>query len=122
MYQKTIVVGNVGRDGEMRFTPSGVPVTEFSVAVNIGYGDKKKTQWWSITAWNKLAETCGQYVKKGMRVLVDGHAEMQEWESEGQHKSKLVLVADNVRFLSSRGETNEPQDIPVDDGSGELPF
>ena len=119
MYQLTIIVGNVGRDPEMRYTPSGVPVAEFSVAVNIGYGDKKKTQWWSVTAWNKQAETCNQYVKKGMKVLVQGRAEMQEWESEGQHKSKLSLTADSVRFLSSRGEQQAQPDagdmLPEDD-------
>lgn len=116
-YQITIIEGNVGRDGEMRFTPSGVPVTEFSVAVNIGWGDKKKTQWWSVTAWNKLAEVCQQYVKKGMRVLVQGRAEMQEWESDGQHKSKLAIVADRVEFLSSRGEnaSDAGDMLPPDD-------
>ena len=114
MYQKTIIVGNAGRDPEMRFTPSGIPVTEFSVAVNIGYGDNKKTQWWSVTAWNKRAETCNEYVKKGMRVLVEGRAEMQEWEKDGQHKSKLVLIADDVRFLSSRGEY-QPQEVDAGD-------
>ena len=109
MYQKTVVLGHVGRDAEMRYTQTGKAVAEFSVAVNIGYGDNKKTQWWSVTAWEKLAETCNQYVKTGMLVLVEGHAEMQEWEDkEGQHKSKLIIVARDVRFLSKAESSQEP--------------
>jgi len=121
MYQHTAVVGNVGRDAEMRFTPSGKAVTEFSVAENYGYGDNKKVQWWSVNAWNKLAEVCNEHVKKGMRVLVAGHAELQEWETDGQHRCKMVLVADKVVFLSSRGEAQSDAGdmLPPED---DIPF
>ena len=119
MYQSCTIVGNVGRDAEMRYTPSGAGVTEFSVAVNVGWGDKKTTQWWSVNAWGKQAETCNQYVKKGNTVLVQGRVEMQEWEKDGQHKSKLVIVADNVRFLSSKRQEQAGPDV----GDGEnMPF
>ena len=64
MYSKTVIVGRAGRDAAQRFTPSGKPVTQFSLAVNIGYGENKKTQWFDVTCWDKLAEVTSQYVKK----------------------------------------------------------
>ena len=82
MYQKVIVVGNIGRDAEMRYTPTGVPVTSFSVAVNRRWNSasgeqQEKTTWFRVTCWRKLAETAGQYVKKGQRILVEGEVEAQ---------------------------------------------
>ena len=106
MYQTSVVVGNVGRDAEMRFTPSGKSITEFSLAENFGWGDNKKVQWWSVNAWGRLAEICNEHVKKGMKVLVQGHAELQEWESDGKHRCKLVIVANDVKFLSSRDNSD----------------
>ena len=110
MYQKTLIVGRVGGDAEMRYTPSGDPVTSFSVAVsrkfrNGGGEQQEVTTWYRVTAWRKLAETCGEYVKKGMLVLVDGsQLESRAWLKDGEARSSLELTADNVRFLSSKNE------------------
>ena len=105
MYSKTIIVGNVGRDAEMRMTPDGKSVTQFSVAVNIGYGDNKKTQWYEVVTWEKLAQTCNQYVKRGMKILCDGTLELNEYDGkDGTRKASLRLTARDVKFLSSRDE------------------
>ncbi len=111
MYQKTVIVGNLGNDPEMRYTPSGVPVTSFSVAVNRRWTDQngdlqEKTTWFRVTAWRKLAEQCAQYLHKGRLVLVEGDIDASAWTGQdGQPRATLELTARVVRFLGSRGET-----------------
>lgn len=106
MHAKTIIIGRLGRDPEMRYTPDGTPVTNFSVATDkVWYdGDGKKherTTWYRVTAWRRLAETCNQYLRKGRQVMVDG--EMQEpkpYEGrDGSWRASLDLRADTVKFL-----------------------
>lgn len=114
MYQKTIVVGHLGRDPEMRYTPSGVPVTSFSVATtrkwtNPSGEPQEKTTWFRVTAWRKLAETCAQYLTKGRLVLVEGEIDASSWtDKEGNPRASLELTASNVRFVGGRGEAVEP--------------
>ena len=114
MYQKTIVVGHLGRDPEMRYTPSGVPVTSFSVATsrrwtNASGEPQEKTTWFRVTAWRKLAETCAQYLHKGSSVLVEGDIDASAWtDKEGSPRASLELTASNVRFIGGRGEAAEP--------------
>jgi len=118
-YQKIIVTGNLGRDPEMRYTPSGQAVTSFSVAVNESYtsanGEKvKKTIWFRVTAWGKQAEICNQYLKKGQMVLVDGRMSADPntggpkvWtKQDGSTGSSFEITASTVRFLSSRGDND----------------
>ena len=109
-YSKTIIEGRTGRDAEQRFTPEGIAVTQFSVAVDIGYGDRKKTQWYEVVVWERLAETCAQYVKKGNRVLCDGTLELNQYTGkDGTPKASLRLTARDVVFLSSRDEASGSQ-------------
>jgi len=114
MYHTIIIVGNVGRDAEMRYTPSGAAVASFSVATNRQYtassGEQiKETIWFRISAWGKQAEVCNQYVKKGMKVLVEGRLNPDQ-ETGGPRiwgdppKASFEVTAGTVRFLSSRGE------------------
>jgi len=120
MYHTLIIVGNVGKDPEMRYTPSGQAVTSFSVATNreytTGNGEKvKETIWFRITTWGKQAEVCNQYVKKGMKVLVDGRLTPDKatggprvWQkNDGSPAASFEVTAGTVRFLSSRGETSD---------------
>ena len=100
MYQYTVIVGNVGRDPEMRYTPGGTAVCDFSVAVNRRWTDKQtnemreKTTWFRVTCWNRLAETVNQYVYKGMRVLVAGEVDASAWvDNEGNPRATLELTA-----------------------------
>lgn len=131
-YQKIVIVGNLGRDPEMRFTPSGQAVCSFSVGVNEQYtnstGEKvKKTAWFRVQAWGKQAEICNQYLKKGSMVLVDGRLDFnpatgapKTWEkSDKSTGTAFEVVAGTVRFLSSKtgqekaGEVESPYDTPM---------
>lgn len=120
MYHTLIIVGNVGKDPEMRFTPSGQAVTSFSVATNRQYtsgnGEQiKETTWFRVTTWGKQAEVCNQYVKKGMKVLVEGRLTPDKatggprvWtKQDGSAGASFEVTAGTVRFLSSRGEVGE---------------
>jgi single-strand DNA-binding protein len=117
MFHTIIVVGNVGRDAEMRYTPSGSAVASFSVATNRQYtasnGERiKETIWFRVSAWGKQAEVCNQYVKKGMKVLVEGRLTADPgtggprvWTGQdGSSRASFEVTAATVRFLSSRGE------------------
>lgn len=127
MYQRVIIVGNVGRDAEMRYTPSGVPVTSFSVAVNRRWNSatgeqQEKTTWFRVTCWRKLAETAGQYVKKGQRILVEGEVEAQAYiDREGTPRGTLELTANNFKFLSARAEAGEGPGAGAGVGEEEFP-
>ena len=118
MYQTIIIVGNVGRDPEMRYTPSGTAVTSFSVATNRQYTNNngetiKETIWFRVSAWGKTGETCNQYLKKGSKVLVEGRLTADPgtggpriWQAQdGTSRASFEVSAQTVRFLSSRGET-----------------
>ncbi len=110
MYQRIVIVGHLGSDPEMRFTPTGVPVTSFSVAVNRRWTDsngeaREKTTWFRVTAWRKLAEQCNQYLSKGRLVLVEGEIDARAWmDNEGNPRASLELTAYRVRFLGPRPE------------------
>jgi single-strand DNA-binding protein len=121
MYHTLILVGNVGRDPEMRYTPSGQPVTSFSVATNRQYtannGESvKETIWFRVTTWGKQAEVCNQYVKKGSKVLVEGRLTPDAntggprvWTAQdGSPRASFEVTASTVRFLSSRGDGEGP--------------
>lgn len=117
MYHTLIIVGNVGKDAEMRYTPSGQAVTSFSVATNRQYtssnGEQvKETIWFRITTWGKQAEVCNQYVKKGSKVLVEGRLSPDQntggpriWtDQSGSARASFEVTANTVRFLSSRSD------------------
>jgi single-strand DNA-binding protein len=140
MYHTIIIVGNLGRDPEMRYTPSGQAVTNFSVATNRQYTGSdgepvKETIWFRVSAWGKSAETCNQYLRKGSKVLVEGRLVPDPatggprlWSrQDGTSAASFEVSASTVRFLSSRGEddgenaanvfgpggqANEDDDIP----------
>lgn len=114
MYQQIMLIGNLGRDPEMRYTPSGVPVTTFTVAVNRRWTGQdgqpqEKTLWFRVTAWRKLAETASQYLTKGSKVLVVGTLEEPQAyiDREGQPRASLEVTAQDIRFLSTRSEGME---------------
>jgi single-strand DNA-binding protein len=131
MYQKTIVVGHLGRDPEMRYTPTGVPVTSFSVATtrkwtNANGEPQEKTTWFRVTCWRKLAESAAQYLKKGQAVLVEGDIDTSAWtDKEGNPRASLELNAVNWRFVGGRGEGGEAAGGLAGDehvGEDDIPF
>ena len=113
---KVMIIGNVGRDPEMRYTPDGKANAKFSVAVSRVWtnqeGEKKEeTEWFNVVAWDKLAETCGNYVTKGQKVYVEGRLQTRTWEGQDGLKHKTTdLVAREVIFLSPRAKTAAPED------------
>jgi len=134
MYHTLIIVGNVGKDPEMRYTPSGQAVTSFSVATNrqytTGNGEQvKETIWFRVTTWGKQAEICNQYVKKGMKVLVEGRLTPDKatggprvWtKSDGSAGASFEVTANTVRFLSSRGDGDGSVPMAMGMDSAELP-
>lgn len=129
---KVMIIGNVGTDPEMRFTPRGSPVTSFSVATNRMFntaeGEKKdETEWFSVVTWNKLAETCNQFLGKGRRVYVEGRLHTRSWEGQdGQKRYRTEVIANTVLFLDkgttaplpgeagpeAGGDEPAPEDVP----------
>jgi single-strand DNA-binding protein len=132
MFQQTLVVGRVGRDPEMRFTPGGVPVTNFSVAVDRRWTDasgqaQEKVTWFRVVCWRKLAEVVAEYAKKGQRILVVGEIDASAWtDRDGSPRASLELTADCVRFLGDREASDEgkaPPEGAREEAAGEdLPF
>ncbi len=119
MYQKTVVVGHLGRDPELRYTPSGQSVCSFSLATTRRWTDRngnpqERTTWFRVTAWGKLAELCSQYLSKGRLVLVEGDIEASAWlGQDGQPRATLELTARNVRFLGGRDTAVASADLPA---------
>jgi len=105
---KVIVVGNLGRDPELRYTPSGQPVASFSVATNERWNDRdgkpqERTEWHRIVVWGKQAENCANYLAKGRSVYIEGRLQTREWEDkEGQKRQTTEIVAQTVQFLGGR--------------------
>ena len=109
---KVILMGNLTRDPELRYVPSGTAVANFSIAVNRTYKDgagekKEDTSFIRIVVWGKMAEICGEYLTKGRSVLVEGRLKSRAWETpEGQKRSALDVVATSVQFLGAKGDNN----------------
>jgi single-strand DNA-binding protein len=117
MFQTIILIGNLGRDPEMRYTPSGQAVTSFNVATNHQYTNNngevvKEVTWFRVSVWGKSAESCNQYLKKGSKVLVEGRLRGDPasggpriWTAQdGSPRTSFEVTAQTVRFLSSRNE------------------
>ncbi len=103
---KVILIGNLGKDPEVRFTPGGQAVANFNIATSESWNDKtsgqkvEKTEWHRIVVWGKLAELCGEYLKKGRQCYVEGRLQTREWtDKEGQKKYTTEVVANTVQFL-----------------------
>ena len=118
---KVMIIGNVGSDPEMRFTPNGSPVTTFRMATSRTYttaeGERKQeTEWFSVVSWNKLAETCNQFLNKGKRVYVEGSLRTRSWDGQdGQKRSRVEVVANRVIFLDRAGAVAAAGVAPLHD-------
>ncbi len=120
---KMMIIGNLGSDPEMRYTPGGQAVTSFRVATNHRYttadGERRdETEWFSIAAWGRLAETCNQYLTKGKKVYVEGRLRSRSYEArDGETRFAMEINATDVRFLDPAGGRSE--DFPRGDGDGD---
>ena len=140
MFHTLIIVGNVGRDPEMRYTPSGQAVTSFSVASNRKYTSSNgeqvnETIWFRVSAWGKQAEVCNQYLKKGSRVLIEGRLTPDRatggprlWQKQdGTSAASFEVTAQTVRFLTTRAESEsstagDSGDMATAPAEDDIPF
>jgi len=112
MYQQVIVIGNVGREPELSYTPQGVAVCKFTIASNkvTGKGDtrKEKTTWWRVSCWRERAETANQYIRKGAKVMVIGEVEVNAYiDKQGAAQATLELTANDFKFLDSKADSEQ---------------
>jgi single-strand DNA-binding protein len=125
---KVMIIGHLGRDPEMRFTPSGRAVTNFSVATSRNWTSaegqrRSETEWFNVIAWGQLAEICNQYLKKGQQVYVEGRLQTRKWEDEqGNKRSSTEVVAREMVMLNDRKDkpegdssTESEESFPVSD-------
>ncbi len=131
---KCMIIGNLGNDPELKYTQSGKAVANFNVAVSEKYKGKENTEWFKIVVWDKLAEICGEYLKKGSQVYLEGKIQTRSWEDrDGNKRYTTELVAFQMQMLSGRemsrgqdydnsgkeesqgqsGQGNEPEDMDV---------
>ena len=134
MFQTTILIGNLGKEPEMRYTSTGQPVTTLSVATNRRYNDangqsQNETTWFRVSVWGKQAEPCNQYLHKGSRVVVEGRLTPDPetggphiWESNGKVGASYEVTASTVRFLSAREEHAESEAAPAAPTENDIPF
>lgn len=114
---KVMIIGRLGRDPEMRYTPAGRPVTTFSVGTNRSWntanGERRnETEWFNVVAWSSLAEICKQYLAKDSHVYIEGRLQTRHWEdNEGQKHSAVEIVANEMIMLDERREALSPDDI-----------
>ena len=105
---KVILIGNLGSDPEVRYTPDGTAVANFNIATSDEWTDKdtgerkKRTEWHRIVAWRKLGEICGEYLSKGRQVYVEGKLQTRSWEKDGVTRYTTEIIASDVQFLGSR--------------------
>ena len=102
------IIGNLGQDPEMRYTQNQKPVANFSIATTEQWGEQKKTEWHKIVVWDKLAENCSKYLKKGSCVFVEGRISTRSWtDSAGVIKYTTEIIASNVQFLTQKQTTEQ---------------
>ena len=121
---KVMIIGNLGSEPEMRFTPNGNPVTSFRVATNRVYttseGERKQeTEWFTVVAWNKLAEQCNQFLTKGRLVYAEGRLSTRTWEGQdGQKHYRTEIIANRVTFLDRQALAALPEEGVGEAGVG----
>jgi single-strand DNA-binding protein len=133
MYNKAFLIGNLTRDPELRYTTSGIPVAHFAVAVNRfkrkdagGEGGQQDVDFINIVAWRRLAEICGEYLKKGRPVAIEGRLQIRSFKGkDGEMRTMSEVVADNMQMLGRKGEGGAPPATEAESEStsnDEIPF
>ncbi len=129
---KAMIIGNLGKDPELKYMPNGKAVASFSIATSQRWKDndgnqQEKTEWHNITAFEKLAEIVGEYVKKGSKVYIEGRLQTDQWEKDGVKHYSTKIIASQMVMLGGKTEKNETSDsAPSQDGTqkdeSDLPF
>lgn len=120
MLNKVILIGNLGKDPDVRATQNGMSVASLSLATTKKWNDKngqqqEKTQWHNIVVWGKMADNCGKYLKKGSKVYVEGEIDYRSYEKDGQTRYATDIVCSNIQFLSSINKQGAPHPAEVAD-------
>ena len=124
---KVMIIGNLGKDPEMRYTANGNAVTTFSIACSRSFSGpdgerKEETEWFTVVTWNKLAETCSQFLQKGRRAYVEGRLQTRSWEGQdGQRRYRTEVIANTVLFLDRAQAAPMPEDTAAIEPE-EIPF
>ncbi len=118
---KVILVGHLGADPELRYTPQGSPVANLRIATSESWKNKdgqkeERTEWHRVVAWSKLAELAGQYLTKGRQVYIEGRLQTRSWDDkDGNKRYSTEIVAQNIQFLGARESSSVPtKDMPAD--------
>ena len=120
---KAILIGHLGRDPEIKYTPGGTAVANFSIPTNEKWTDKEsgekkeRTEWHKIVAWGRLGEICGEYLKKGKQVYIEGRIQTRSWEKDGVKKYITEIIAHNMTMLGGESTTEE-----IKDDNSDIPF
>lgn len=133
MVNKVILIGRLGKDPDVRYTPEGTMVTNFNLATDEQWRDKngekvQRTEWHKIVTWGKLAEICGNYLVKGKLVFIEGRIQTRSWEDkEGNKRFTTEIIASNMQMLDSKGQNKTTEDSSFDaaaggSGDGNAPF
>jgi single-strand DNA-binding protein len=134
MYNKAFLIGNLTRDPELRYTPSGIPVARFAIAINrlAAKGGQNEVDFINIVAWRRLAEICGEFLKKGRPVFIEGRLQIRSYEKDGVQKTISEVVADGMQMLGKRedsaarsNDTSAPTPSAPEvaaEGTEEIPF
>ena len=124
---KVILIGRLGKDPEVKYTPSGTPVAKFSLATDEVYKDRsgeqqKRTEWHNIVAWSKLAEICGEYLTKGKQIYIEGSIRSRQWEDQNKNKrTSYDIVAREMKMLGSKADSERAAGSARAAGAGEAP-
>jgi len=108
---KVILIGRLGKDPEIKYTPSGAPVAKFTLATDENFKDRageqqRRTEWHTIVAWNRLAEICGEYLTKGKQIYIEGSIRSRQWEDQsGNKRTAYEIVARDMRMLGSKADS-----------------
>lgn len=119
----TTLIGNLTRDVEMKYLPSGTACSEFGIAINSKRGEEDRVDYFDVVTFGKLAEVCGQYLAKGLKVGIEGRLQQDRWEKEGQKFSRVKVVANRVEFLTPRDGNGSSGQAPTPaSADDDIPF
>ena len=124
---KVILIGRLGRDPELKYTPSGAPVAKFSLATDETFKDstgeqQRRTEWHNIVAWNKLAEICGEYLTKGKQIYIEGSIRSRQWQDQsGNKRTSYEIIASQMQMLGSRADSERVAGPGMDRPTPERP-
>src|SRR5208282_5464851 len=124
---RVILIGRLGRDPELKYTPSGAPVAKFSLATDESFKDKtgekqEHTEWHNIVAWNKLAEICGEYLTKGKLIYIEGSIRSRQWQDQsGNKRTSYEIIANRMQMLGSKGDSERMPAGGMDRAATERP-